>query len=217
MTLEYTTNRIFDAFSAHTQSDERCLIAIAGPPAVGKSTLSERVCEKFNKTKKQAAIVPMDGFHMDNDTLTEKGLLHRKGAPMTFDVAAFKSTLESLLSEDEVPIPLFDRAQDCTVPNAAKITGADKYVIVEGNYLLLDQEDWRDLHQLWEFSVFVEAEFDDLECRLINRWLDHGLDHETAKQRAHNNDLINAATVLNYRLKSDLTLTNQVKRLNTHI
>ena len=127
---------------------------------------------------------------------------------MTFDVSAFKSTLESLLRDDEVSVPLFDRAKDCTIPNAAKIMGGDQYVIVEGNYLLLDQEDWRDLIQFWGYSVFVEADFDELERRLINRWLDHGLDHETAKQRAHNNDLINAATVLNYRLKSDLTLTN---------
>ena len=208
MTLEHTTNRIFDAVSAHAQSDERCLIAIAGPPAVGKSTLAECLCEKLNRANKQAAIVPMDGFHMDNDTLIANALLHRKGAPMTFDVSAFKSTLESLLRDDEVSVPLFDRAKDCTIPNAAKIMGGDQYVIVEGNYLLLDQEDWRDLIQFWGYSVFVEADFDELERRLINRWLDHGLDHETAKQRAHNNDLINAATVLNYRLKSDLTLTN---------
>jgi pantothenate kinase len=208
MTLEHATNRIFDAVSAHAQSDKRCLIAIAGPPAVGKSTLAECLCEKLNRANKQAAIVPMDGFHMDNDTLIANALLHRKGAPMTFDVSAFKSTLESLLRDDEVSVPLFDRAKDCTIPNAAKIMGGDQYVIVEGNYLLLDQEDWRDLIQFWGYSVFVEADFDELERRLINRWLDHGLDHETAKQRAHNNDLINAATVLNYRLKSDLTLTN---------
>ena len=51
--------------------------------------------------------------------------------------------------------------------NAAKISGGDQYVIVEGNYLLLDQEDWRDLSQFWGYSVFVEADFDELERRLI--------------------------------------------------
>jgi pantothenate kinase len=208
MTLEHTTNRIFDAVSAHGQSDKRCLIAIAGPPAVGKSTLAECLCEKLNRANKQAAIVPMDGFHMDNDTLIANALLHRKGAPMTFDVSAFKSTLESLLRDDEVSVPLFDRAKDCTIPNAAKIMGGDQYVIVEGNYLLLDQEDWRDLIQFWGYSVFVEADFDELERRLINRWLDHGLDHAAAKKRAHDNDIVNAATVLNHRMPSDLTLIN---------
>ena len=100
MTLEHTTNRIFDALSAHVQSDKRCLVAIAGPPAVGKSTLAECLCEKLNRANKQTAIVPMDGFHLDNETLMAKGLLHRKGAPMTFDVSAFKSTLESLLRDE---------------------------------------------------------------------------------------------------------------------
>ena len=208
MTLEHTTNRIFDALSAHAQSDKRCLVAIAGPPAVGKSTLAECLCEKLNRANKQTAIVPMDGFHMDNETLIAKRLLHRKGAPETFDVSGFKSTLESLLSDDEVSVPLFDRAKDCTLPYAAKITGGDQYVIVEGNYLLLDQEDWRDLSQFWGYSVFVEADFSELERRLINRWLDHGLDRTAAKKRAHDNDIVNAATVLNHRMPSDLTLSN---------
>ena len=208
MTLERSANRIFDALSVHVRSDKRCLIAIAGPPAVGKSTLAELVCAKLKQAKKQTAIVPMDGFHMANETLVAKGLLHRKGAPMTFDIAAFTSTLEHLLRDDDVPIPLFNREQDRTLPNAAKITGGDQYVIVEGNYLLLDQEDWRDLSQFWGYSVFVEANFDELERRLINRWLDHGLDRAAAKKRAHDNDIVNAATVLNHRMPSDLTLSN---------
>ena len=105
-------------------------------------------------------------------------------------------------------VPLFDRTKDYTIPNAAKITGGDQYVIVEGNYLLLDQEDWCDLSQFWGYSVFLEVDFDELERRLINRWLDHGLDHAAAKKRAHDNDIVNAATVLNHRMPSDLTLSN---------
>lgn len=208
MTLEFTANRIFDALSALQPPNKRRIIAIAGPPAVGKSSLAELVCDKLNRAGKQAAIVPMDGFHMDNDVLTAQKLLHRKGAPMTFDVSALKATLDRLQNNRVVPVPLFDRTKDCTIPNATNITGKDQYVIVEGNYLLLDQAEWRDLHQIWDYSVFVQADFDELERRLINRWLDHGLDHTAAKKRAHDNDLINAATVLNHRMPSDLTLTN---------
>jgi len=56
--------------------------------------------------------------------------------------------------------------------------------------------------------VFVEANFNELERRLINRWRDHGLDLAAAKKRAHDNDIVNAATVLNHRMPSDLTLNN---------
>ena len=57
MTLEHTTNRIFDALSAHVQSDKRCLVAIAGPPAVGKSTLAECLCDKLNQAKKKVGVL----------------------------------------------------------------------------------------------------------------------------------------------------------------
>jgi pantothenate kinase len=66
-----------------------------------------------------------------------------------------------------------------------------------------------DLSQFWGYSVFVEADFDELERRLINRWLDHGLDRAAAKKLGpDDNDIVNAATVLNHRMPSDLTLSN---------
>jgi pantothenate kinase len=208
MTLGSTTDRIYDALKTLARPHKRCLIAIAGPPAVGKSSIATLLCEKLNQIQKQAAIVPMDGFHMDNATLTSKGLLHRKGAPMTFDFSSLKATLKNLETHDEVPVPLFDRTQDCTVPNAATITSADRFIIVEGNYLLLDQVEWRDLSQFWTYSVFVQTNLNELERRLIKRWLDHGLHATAAKKRARENDLINATTVLNHRMHSDLTLDN---------
>ena len=73
---------------------------------------------------------------------------------------------------------------------------------------MLDQVAWRDLSQFWTYSVFVQTNLNELERRLIKRWLDHGLNATAAKKRARENDLINATTVLNHRMLSDLTLDN---------
>ena len=57
---------------------DRKLIAIAGAPGSGKSTLAEELAHQLGPT---AAVMPMDGFHLDNDALHAMDLFHRKGAP----------------------------------------------------------------------------------------------------------------------------------------
>jgi fructokinase len=79
MTLGSTTDRIYDALKTFAPPHKRCLIAIAGPPAVGKSSIATLLCEKLNQIQKQAAIVPMDGFHMDNATLDIKRIASSQG------------------------------------------------------------------------------------------------------------------------------------------
>ena len=48
----------------------RVLIAIAGPPGSGKSTVGEILTHNLmNKNLMKTSLVPMDGFHLDNETL----------------------------------------------------------------------------------------------------------------------------------------------------
>ena len=61
----------------------RVLIAIAGPPGSGKSTVGELLTDLMNKNLMKTSLVPMDGFHLDNETLEKSNLLERKGAPET--------------------------------------------------------------------------------------------------------------------------------------
>ena len=77
----------------------RRLVAIAGAPTSGKSTLAERLVEELGP---RAALVPMDGFHLDNRVLDERGLRPRKGAPETFDAAGFVRLVNALRQKDEV-------------------------------------------------------------------------------------------------------------------
>jgi len=188
------------------ETDTRRLIAIAGPPASGKSTLAKALVEALCVKDHASQLLPMDGFHLDNATLDTRGLRARKGAPETFDLAGFNALLTRTKIETNLRAPAFDRTQDAVIEDAIPIDADTKALIVEGNYLLLDAPGWRDLHALWDFSVFLPVDTAELHHRLVNRWLHHGLSHSEAEAKAQGNDLPNAELVLTKSLPSDLTL-----------
>lgn len=189
----------------------RVLIGIAGPPASGKSTLAEAAVEILNAedtgTTPTAVLLPMDGYHLDNNLLKARGLIARKGAPETFNARGFCDSIR-LLSEatNEMFFPRFDRGLDLSIANAISIGPETPVVIIEGNYLLLNVAPWVSLKKMFAASVFVAPTHDTLRTRLLKRWLDHGLKPDDAMQRADENDMRNAEYVLGHSMSADLTL-----------
>ena len=171
---------------------DRKLIAIAGAPGSGKSTLAEDLAHQLGPT---AAVMPMDGFHLDNDTLHAMDLFHRKGAPETFDADGFVALIKRLRGEDTVPYPTFDRDADRTVRDGGQINETTRIVLVEGNYLLLNQSPWDSLAGLFDMTVRLVVDHETLAARLITRWIDHGLNPENARDRALGNDMVNVRYV----------------------
>jgi fructokinase len=180
----------------------RILVAIAGAPGSGKSTLAEELAEHLA----DAAVLPMDGFHLDNAILEARGQLDRKGAPETFDLGGFASIIARLMTEPEVAVPIFDRTRDLSIGSAELIDARMRTVVIEGNYLLLDRPGWQDVAQNWSFSVFLEPDLTTIESRLRRRWSDHGLSPEQAGERALQNDLPNARLIHSALIAPDLRL-----------
>ena len=195
--------QIYNELLSVDHKNERILVGIAGAPGAGKSTLSQALSTKLNKSEHVAAVIPMDGYHLDDSLLEDLGLLKRKGAPETFDFAGFKHLLLRIKNEDEVVYPVFDREREISIAGAGILKKNIRIVIVEGNYLLFDEEPWSCLSKLWDYSVFLDVELKVLEQRLIDRWLDHGFSRAEARQKALGNDIQNSKRVIASRIQAD--------------
>ena len=178
----------------------RRIIAIAGAPASGKSTLAQRLARQINGS----CILPMDGFHQSNEWLKSNGLFSRKGAPETFDVANFETVVRDIRKKNTVCLPTFDRDQDRVVPAGGMLEEHHHTIIVEGNYLLLYIEPWTRLHEFWDLTIMLETSSQQLEKRLVQRWLDQGLSAADAQKRAAQNDLPNGHLVEQNSIIADL-------------
>ncbi|MEK1896827.1 MAG: nucleoside triphosphate hydrolase [Rhizobium sp.] len=185
---------------------KRFLIAIAGPPGAGKSTMADNLAEALRAKGETAEVLPMDGFHMDNAILIERGLLARKGIPETFDVRGFLDIIRAVRPADqEVLIPVFDRSREIAIASARVVSPEHRFIIVEGNYLLFSQGKWAELEDIFDYSVMLAPPIEVLEERLWARWRGYKLSEEEASAKVYGNDLPNGRLILGNRRRADVT------------
>jgi pantothenate kinase len=197
-----------------TQGPARRLVAIAGPPGAGKSTVAETLCAKLNQHQATfARILAMDGFHFDDRVLEARGQHARKGAPDTFDVDGLVAMLDRLRADDgrDVAVPVFDRALEIARAGAEIIAAATRIVLVEGNYLLLDDAAhpaWASLALRFDVTVMLEVPRARLAERLAARWRGFGLDAAAVTAKVEGNDLVNADLIIARSRVADFRLRN---------
>jgi pantothenate kinase len=194
---------------AASDGRRRSVVAIAGAPGSGKSTLAERLVSRLNEEEDgSAALLPMDGYHYDDRVLIDRGLSARKGAPETFDGLGLFHMLDRLKrnEEDEVAVPVFDRDLEIARAGARIIPRGVRWLIVEGNYLLLDDTPWSRLRPMFDVTVAVEASEDTLRRRLVGRWRGYGLSPSEIEAKVEGNDLPNARAVVSRSGPADFVL-----------
>ncbi len=189
-------NSVEKSFSANKKN--RFVLGICGAPGVGKSTLADWIVSTWNSIRPNSAVLlPMDGYHRSNKELEQMGLLPLKGIPASFNSEAFLAKLKNVHSAPaEVHLcPKFDRSIEASIDDAIAIKPHHELVVVEGNYLLLNQPPWNEVCQFLDESWFLDCNEDLILPRLISRHESAGKTEQQARAKVESTDLPNARLV----------------------
>lgn len=178
------------------------LLGLAGAPGVGKSTLAARLAEEWG-----AVVVPMDGFHCADVELRRRGLLDRKGVPDTFDAEGLAALLRRVRDREErVLAPMFERDLEQPLAGALPVPATAELVVVEGNYLLLDEPRWVAVRALLDGVWHLRLAEDVRRQRLLARHVAFGKSSAEAEAWVSRVDDPNAAMVEAAAGRADLVL-----------
>lgn len=197
------------------EKKRRLMVLLAAPPGAGKSTLAcfmQKISEENGEITDIQAL-GMDGFHRRQEYLLthtamrdgkEVMMVDIKGAPVTFDLDLLKQRIEAVLNQKTISWPTYDRHLHNPVDDAIKVE--KDIVILEGNYLLLNEDGWRELRNYADYTIFIRADEELLRNRLVDRKIKSGNTKEKAEKFVDFSDMANVRICLENSLDADLTL-----------
>ena len=227
---EETIQKVFLPLLKHLQQlqkqkDERLVVFIAAPPAVGKTTLSQflEYLSKEEKELTEIEAIGLDGFHYHSDYINSHDAVifgeivpmkQVKGCPETYDTEKLRQKLEFIKTED-ILWPIYDRNFHDVVEDQIKVT--KDIILIEGNWLLLNEEPWKSMQQFADYRILILAEEEMLKERLISRKEKGGLSREQAEKWYQNSDSKNVKRVLNHSSRDHLNLQLKVQNDNDYL
>lgn len=202
----------FEELLAHARGlavpGQRHILGIVGAPGSGKSTLAGAVVSALGPAL--ATLVPMDGFHLANTVLVAQGKRNRKGAIDTFDAMGCALLLERIAAQtDADPViyaPVFRREIEEPIACANPVGWETPLVVVEGNYLLHDDDVWGRAAACLDTSWYLEPPTDLRHERLIRRHMEFGKAPEEAAAWALGTDEVNAELIGRSAVRADRVL-----------
>lgn len=193
----------------------RLIAMIAAPPGAGKTTftrfLEELAREALPGIRLQCA--GMDGFHRRQEYLISHSLpidgrqvpmVEVKGAPETFDLQRLRDRIARVARGETCGWPGYDRHLHNPVEDETMIDC--DILLLEGNYLLLEEDSWSDLSDHADYTIFLRAEEDMLRERLVGRKEASGNTRAKAEKFVDFSDMRNVRRCLERSKEADLTL-----------
>ena len=197
------------------EKNGRVLALFAAPPGAGKSTLLSFLAKLAEEDEQsdEVQVLGMDGFHRRQAYLVSRTVVRDgaeipmvsiKGAPQTFDLKKLTERVQNIAAGRTCGWPVYDRRLHDPVDDAVTVDG--EIVLIEGNYLLLDEPGWRDLRNYADHTVLIRADSELLRKRLVDRKAMGMASREEAERFVEFSDMRNVRTCLERSGGADLVL-----------
>jgi type I pantothenate kinase len=172
--------KVTDTFLGKPTSKVPYIVGIGGSVACGKSTTARilRALLAHWPDHPEVDLVTTDGFLYPNRVLEERGLMSRKGFPESYDVRRLLRFVNDVKSgHPEVAAPVYSHLAYDVLPDETKTVRQPDVMILEGlNVLQTGNGEQRDVpgtfvSDFFDFSIYVDAEDNDLERWYVDRFL----------------------------------------------
>lgn len=191
----------------------RLRLGICGPPGAGKTIFAMRLIEWLQDegivTSDGAVHLPLDGYHLRNDTLDRlicdgdcypemsgQSLRRIKGAPETFDIIRFLDDLTAGADRTvALSLPAYCRETHEPREDRIKVGTAINLLVAEGNYLLLDAPDWCRVREQLDLCVYLDVPESECRANLLVRHRRGGRPEKDALRHINAVDAINIGCV----------------------
>jgi type I pantothenate kinase len=151
------------------------VIGIAGSVAVGKSTFARILQALLARwpDHPKVDLVTTDGFLYPNEVLTERGIMHRKGFPESYDTKRLLQFLRDVKGgADDVTAPVYSHVVYDIVEGEHVGIAQPDILILEGlNLLQVGTDTTEFVSDYFDFSIYVDADEADIRNWYVERFL----------------------------------------------
>ncbi|WP_438454078.1 type I pantothenate kinase [Vibrio alginolyticus] len=155
------------------------VIGIAGSVAVGKSTTARILTALLSRwdNHPKVSLVTTDGFLYPKKVLEERGIMHRKGFPESYDIKRLVEFMSDVKAgKPDLEVPIYSHITYDITDELRKVDRPD-VLIIEGLNVLQSGMDYpHDPHRVFvsdflDFSIYVDAETETIEHWYVERFL----------------------------------------------
>lgn len=150
------------------------VIGVSGSVAVGKSTTARLLKIMLERSYPQYKVAQMttDGFLYPSKILKERHLMDKKGFPETYDMSKLLDFLGEVKTRGgKIRYPLYSHNIYDIIPGKYEELDNPDILIVEGiNVLQLPQNEQIYVSDFFDFSIYIDAEVNDIEEWFLNRF-----------------------------------------------